>query len=119
MLNYLLDIIQEKYGFGKLASVLEQKNNEGQTLLHLAVMASKVSITKNLLERGCDVRSTMDGCETALHVASVIGNKDIVDLLIRFQVNRDVDFQNDDGRTPLHKAARFGKHKVVGLLLEK
>lgn len=119
LLTYLLQIVETKYGIGKLASILEQPNSEGQTLLHLAVLGSHLAITKDLLERGCDVNSTMDGEETALHIAAITGNKEIVDLLLKFQQDNNVDLQNEAGRTALHKAARFGKYNVVTLLLER
>ena len=50
LLNHLLAIVEKKYGFGKLASVLEDKNEEGQGLLHLAVLGSHLNMAKMLLE---------------------------------------------------------------------
>lgn len=116
---YLLEIVETKHGIGKLTSMLEQKNNEGQTLLHLAVLGSHLNIAKDLLERGCDANNIMDGGETALHAASVTGNENIVKLLLKFMSSKTIDFQNEAGRTALHKAARFGKSNVVSLLLER
>ena len=119
LLNHLLGIVEKKHGFAKLASILEQKNGEGQGLLHLAVLGSHLSIVKMLLERGCDVESTMDGEETVLHIAAVSGVVEMVELILKFMPVNGIDQANDNGRTSLHKCARFGKHRIVSMLLKR
>ena len=83
----------------------------------MAVLGSYLNIAKLLLERGSNVEQYMDEKETALHIASVTGNQEIVKTLLSH--GSKVDFKNDMGRTALHKAARFGKYKVVDLLIKQ
>jgi len=82
-------------------------------------LGSHLSIAKNLLERGCDVETTMEGDDTVLHIAAITGNEDMVDLILRFLPANAIDRKNEDGRTALHKAACFGKYKIVEKLLER
>ena len=101
-----------------LESVIEQKNSEGQGLLHLAVLGSHLQMTKTLLERGCDPTSPMEGQDTVFHIAATSGNVEVIELLINLVDPSKIERKNEAGRTPLHKAARFGKHEIVAKLLE-
>lgn len=119
LLNHLLAIVEKKHGFGKLASVLEEKNDEGQGLLHLAVLGSHLSMAKMLLERGCNVESVMDGEESVLHICAVSGLVEMTELILKFMPIGGIDRANEKGRTALHKSAKFGKHKIVSMLLKR
>ena len=70
-----------------------------------------------LLEAGCETEQMMSGDETALHAAATTGHLAITSLLLKNGAL--IDVQNEVGRTPLHKAARFGKTKIVELLLQR
>ena len=61
----------------------------------------------------------MDGDDTVLHIAAISGSEDMLDLILRFLPTNGIDRKNEDGRTALHKAACFGKYKIVEKLLER
>ncbi|XP_072543855.1 oxysterol-binding protein-related protein 1-like [Salminus brasiliensis] len=56
-----------------------------------------------------------NGGWTALHLASYFGQKEVVEELLKKDV--EVNVQNDLGDTPLHLAALSGRKEVVLLLL--
>lgn len=72
-----------------------------------------------LLERGCNVESVMDGDETVLHIAAVSGVVEMMELILKFMPIGGIERVNDKGKTALHKSARFGKHKIVSMLLKR
>lgn len=113
----IFDQTERLYGFSTLSNMIVAQNREGQSPLHVAVLASHFHIIKILLERGANVNQIMAEGETALHVAAVTGHLGITWLLLSHDAL--IDAKNDDGRTPLHKSATFGKSEVVNLLLEK
>eukprot|EP00794_Sanderia_malayensis_P000302 gene302-929_t len=113
----MFDQTERQFGFSALSNMLIEQNREGQSPLHVAVLASHFHVIKVLLESGADARQLMLESETPLHIAAVTGHLAISRLLIAHDAL--IDAKNDDGRTPLHKAAVFGKSSVVELLLEK
>ena len=54
--------------------------------------------------------------DTPLHIASTIGDRDIIDILVKHGAL--LDAENIDGNTPLHLACREGHMDCVKLLLE-
>ncbi|XP_013391240.1 ankyrin-1-like [Lingula anatina] len=54
--------------------------------------------------------------QTALHIALLTGNADMVKLLL--DSGAEVNAENEDGRTPLYWAAEEGHEDIVKLLLE-
>ena len=122
MLNFqvvieIFDQTERLYGYSALSRMIASQNREGQTPLHVAVLASHFHIIKILLERGANANQIMAEGETALHIAAVTGHLGVTRLLLSHDVM--IDAKNDEGRTALHKAAAFGKQDVVKLLLEK
>ena len=113
----IFDQTERLYGYSSLSKMICSQNREGQTPLHVAVLASHFHIIKILLERGANVNQIMAEGETALHIAAVTGHLAITRLLLSHEGM--IDAKNDEGRTPLHKAAAFGKSSVVELLLER
>ncbi|XP_065057285.1 transient receptor potential cation channel subfamily A member 1 homolog isoform X1 [Rhopilema esculentum] len=113
----IFDQTERLYGYSSLSKMICSQNREGQTPLHVAVLASHFHIIKILLERGASVNQIMAEGETALHIAAVTGHLAITRLLLSHEGM--IDAKNDEGRTPLHKAAAFGKSNVVELLLER
>jgi ankyrin repeat protein len=64
---------------------VEGKDDTGSNPLHLAVAKEKVEVVKHLIylfgDAGEDINATNDRGETALDVANVMGNKEIIDTL--------------------------------------
>ena len=97
-------------------------DTDGYSSLHLSVIGGHTQTTKTLLEadwrnndRHTAVRKHMSKSEVlALAVkANFVG---IVKLLVDAGV--DLDYQDDQGETALHVAARFGHRECARLLLE-
>jgi len=55
--------------------------------------------------------------KTALHVAAMKGNEELVQMLC--DLGADVDLADNDGNTPLHYASAWGHITIVQLLIER
>jgi hypothetical protein len=64
----------------------------------------------------CAVNALNAYGETPLHIAAMVGNAEIVDLLL--DAGAHVNAQLPDGSTPLHSAMRAGNHEVARHLLK-
>lgn len=57
-------------------------------------------MVKELLERKANVNAATKKGNTALHIASLAGQQDVVELLVKF--GADVDCRSQNGFTPLY-----------------
>lgn len=81
-------------------------------------MAAKdgyVHIAQELLKRGIQVDNATKKGNTALHIASLAGQLDIIKLLIEYKA--DVNVQSSSGFTPLYMAAQENHEACVRYLL--
>lgn len=102
----------------RLSNFLSLRNEDGRSLLHVAVSSSHPEVVKILAEADSSVKavnSTDEEGWAPIHSASSIGNLDILQTLLAR--GADVNLQNNGGRTPLHYAASKGWVKVAELLL--
>jgi ankyrin repeat protein len=95
--------------------------NVGRTPLHYAAGGPQygaggqhLDVAKVLLAKGADVNAKAEGGYTPLHVASGLGQKEIVQLLLRSGANPNA---LDTRGTPLHAAVLQGQKDIVLLLL--
>lgn len=70
-----------------------------------------------LLKRGANVDNATKKGNTALHIASLAGQKDIIHLLLQY--NASVNVQSQNGFTPLYMAAQENHDECVNYLLAK
>ena len=91
----------------------------GKTPLHFLVTSRRCTLeaVDLLIERGADVAACDTDNETPLHVAAMMGHKEVVDFLI--QRGSDVAARNKYNKTPLHLAAMIGHKEVVDLLIQR
>jgi ankyrin repeat protein len=83
---------------------LEDRNYEGNTLLHTAAAAGCTAWASLLLEKGADPRARNWRAETPLHFAA---RNDLCDLAERLlDAGAGVNDTTTDGDTPLHLAAK-------------
>uniref|UniRef100_A0ABD2X9X3 Uncharacterized protein n=2 Tax=Trichogramma kaykai TaxID=54128 RepID=A0ABD2X9X3_9HYME len=95
------------------------------TLLHLALRNDKRKTAELLLRRGADSSLANAKGETPLHIICQ-RDYDAVDLArLFFDIVEDIrqivplDARNSLGNTPLHMALRYGRKKMIKLLLER
>ena len=96
-----------------------------QTLDLLTAINEKESeVLQELLDSGIDLNKgsvpaerPLDGAYP-LHLAVVIGNKEIVQVLLDSGAKIDLKARNKDEGTPLHWAAFFAQKEMVPLLTE-
>ncbi|XP_032219687.2 transient receptor potential cation channel subfamily A member 1 isoform X2 [Nematostella vectensis] len=104
-----------------LEDILYYVDQDGTTLLHLAVDSGILPIVAICLRAGANIRQTKESDGgTAFHLACSQGSLEIVQLL----AGEDKDLckanlVDSEGATPLHKAASFGHTPVVAFQLEQ
>ncbi|CBQ72642.1 conserved hypothetical protein [Sporisorium reilianum SRZ2] len=100
-------------------AIVEMEDREGETPLHKAAMAGKLSVTSVLLSHGADANAKDTDGWTALHNACSRGYLDLVRLLID-RGGAHIDIQGGRGAwTPLMNAASKGHLPVVRHLTAK
>lgn len=104
------------------ASLLDIKYNsaldhddDGDTILHLAVVGCTVRKVKDLI-RVCDLNAINNMMQTPLHVAVMASRAEMVELLITSGAKLDVHDRR--GNTPLHLACQNGHKDIVVLILD-
>ncbi|XP_071521228.1 tyrosine-protein kinase HTK16 isoform X2 [Panulirus ornatus] len=96
---------------------IDDKNNYGQTALHIASRKGFIEITKMLLQFMACVEVRDEEGVTALHLASRYNRPAIVQLLVEL---RQADIQaraTKTGAVALHEAAEYGNSCCVKILL--
>lgn len=91
---------------------LDQRAKNGDTALMLAAYLEQKDKVQQLIEAGAKVNQ--DGW-TALHYATVVGNLEIVTMLI--ERHADINAETPNKTSPLMLAARRGEMSVVKLLI--
>lgn len=101
--------------------LVEAKNAEGETALHIAAGCRRgeeaaLPVVRLLLEKGSAVNAQSSSHQTPLLYASYGGFGRIVELFIA--KGALVQYQDTYGRSPLHYAAREGHPRVVEMLIK-
>ncbi|XP_032228503.2 nuclear factor NF-kappa-B p105 subunit [Nematostella vectensis] len=101
----------------EISSILNTRNYDGFTALHVAVFSNSIDIVSALTNVGADINVPDCGSgKTALHHAVETNNLRLVSYLL-FQCNACVDAETFDECTPLHFAAGRGMESMAALLL--
>jgi ankyrin repeat protein len=93
----------------------DERNDSGQTPLHLAADWQMSEFVSLLIDRGAEVDARDMGRTTPLLYAASGSDPNLVRLLLDH--GADVNAHDVDGDTPLHNAARGGHAEVLRLLL--
>lgn len=94
------------------------EDTAGYTALHYAARNGHETICKELLSYGANVdAATRSGKATPLHRATTQKHVHIVELLLK--ANADVNKQDSDGLTPLHRAIMSDCEVISKLLIPK
>ena len=116
--------------------LVQTKDSEGQTALHIAASAGHVELVEELLKADVDVNATRnDGCTALMLATERVSAKhstsddddegarkiieqnatDIVRMLVKH--NADVNVALEDGWTALHSAALYNAQDIVRILV--
>lgn len=91
---------------------------KGRSPVYLAVLANSVACTHELLSRGADPNVADKNKEYPIHIAACFNTTDVLRILVDTG-NVDMESQNKDGNTALHKAAYAGCVDCVMYLTSK
>jgi ankyrin repeat protein len=93
--------------------LINARDQHGRTPLHEAAVKGQLLVAQFLVENGADIdaKETESSHGTALQLAALEGNKDMVELLL--QKGANVAAVNKDGMTALHLAAGNGFRSIV------
>ncbi|CAH1170454.1 unnamed protein product [Phaedon cochleariae] len=95
-------------------ALVNYKNKDGWTCVHLVARQGNVSVMKLLLQYGLDAKIKTKNGRSALHIAALHGKLEIVELLLG--AGLDIDERDNCGNTPLHEAA-LGHINICELLI--
>ena len=96
-------------------ATVNYQNRTWEAPLYLATRLGSTAVVRQLLESGADPNLTaLNADRTALHVASIIGKKDLVELLLEHGAN--VNAKDSVRRTPLYYAARYAHKPAADVL---
>ncbi|KAH7514272.1 hypothetical protein FEM48_Zijuj11G0071100 [Ziziphus jujuba var. spinosa] len=96
--------------------ILNMKNDEGKTVLHVATATNQPLVMRLLRDSGIDVDAKDDEGKTALHVAAAMDQHELVKLLLKFNIQ--VNAKDEEGNTALHIATATNQPQIVRLLLK-
>jgi ankyrin repeat protein len=96
---------------------INEKNEDGNTILHLAAQFSSYKTVKLLIEKGAEINAKNAKGETPLHRAAYRGKVRNVKEIVK--AGGDVNARDNDGSTPLHYAAMLGSRgNIKGAIKE-
>ena len=106
-----LKLAIETLGYG-----LNEKGDDGMTLLHSASRQNQVHIMQYLIESGISLNAKNDDGNTALHIAVESGQIEAMNLLL--ESGADDTILNNKMDAPLHIACRNNNSNVIAAFLE-
>jgi ankyrin repeat protein len=101
----------------KKPHLINQKNKNGNSILHIACWKGNTDMVLMLLMRGADINATDSKGYTPLLVAIEFNHDDLATLLL--QRGADINIANQALCLPLHVAALSGCKNVVVPLLQR
>lgn len=107
------------FKYGKMLD-LNIQDNDGQTLLHWAVMIKAISIIRKLIELGVDPEIKNNKGETPLHLAFIKEYLDGIRTLFKTRPDTNLNlFSSGNSRSALHLAVKLESIWMVKLCLNQ
>lgn len=94
---------------------LNLQNENGQSLLHLAIISKQVKVVEALIEVGANIDITDDNKVSPLMLAAKNADSEVVSLLLKH--NALTDFKDSDSKTPLIYAVSVNNLSIVEALI--
>lgn len=85
----------------QLKQLLNSKDSQGNTVLHMAALNNNVKIAELCLDHGADVNTMKSKETTPLHIAAAKGNLEMAELLT--SRGAGVNIKDGDSKAPLHR----------------
>lgn len=101
----------------KDAALLESRDGDGSTPLHIACIKGHLELARYLLEKGADPLAGDNENSTPLHIAAIGGNTATAQLFL--DRNIDIDIRDDNGMTPLLFAGYRRQQEMIEFLIPK
>ncbi len=95
---------------------LDQKDRDGNTLLHIAIYSASHDIIKKILRKGANPNLKNEKSRTALMVAVLKGQKNIVKSILR-NTRTDINLQDNVGETALFYAVKTVNRMAITKLI--
>jgi ankyrin repeat protein len=111
------DLEKVKVLIEKDASLVNIKDEAGNTPLHHAAIIGSIETIKLLLSKGADIDAQNTQLNTPLHEAIQSKKENISALLI--EKGADLNKTNIHNRTPLHRAALLNRKRIGEMLIAK
>ncbi len=111
------DLAKVKALLEKNTDLINAKNENGQTPLHIAASGGQLAVVEFLISQGADINLRQNNGATALHFACFGGHRDVVEWLI--DNGADVNSKDNNGLTPLRVAVFRSNKEMIALLIEK
>ena len=99
----------------RFLEILDEHDQTLSGIFRVAISKGDVELARGAIAKGADVDATKEDGSTALHESSVLGNAELVELLLRSNARRDV--KDKSGNSPLHCAAAMCHVVCMALLL--
>ena len=97
---------------------LEARSSFGYTPLLCAIAAGRKENVEKLIAHDAHLNAIDDSANSVLHLASTVGNSEILKILLQRVSFLDINGLNGQGQSPLLLAAANGHHTSVAILLE-
>ncbi|MDG6894308.1 ankyrin repeat domain-containing protein [Volucribacter amazonae] len=113
----LFNKYQKHPDFLEEISDINQKNIDGDNMLHIATRKKDIHDIKVLIEYGINIDDQGDLGYTAIHYACINGYQDIVELLLFYGANPNI--KDEFGQTALDIAFSSNEHnkkKIISIL---
>ena len=96
--------------------VINQRNDKGESLLHLAALGGSTLAVQSLLEKGADTAAQCESLGSVLAAAAYYGRASVIKLLL--EAGCDVNYKGGYHGTALNAASHCGDLAVMRMLIE-
>lgn len=97
---------------------IDTQNLKGNTALFLNIKKNNKEMVDHLIQKNADIKKCNKNGETTFMIATIYGNQDIYEM-INQHPDTNINYQDHQGETVLHKASKNGLIEKATLLIHK